>query len=167
MRTFDWRAGWNRWRRWWREPHFLEKCAFFGGLLTLLQLVLFPPDSPLQMLCVLGGLAAMLMLPVAPKTACSAGLALCLASTFLPQRYWNINGIAVIVMFLAAGYAMPRLVAALLPLAYAVVDALLYVRFGTGRPAGRSSKACSIPSPMPIRAVPLPRMPSTRCPSTS
>ncbi|KFI90029.1 hypothetical protein [Bifidobacterium scardovii] len=58
MRTFDWRAGWNRWRRWWREPHFLEKCAFFGGLLTLLQLVLFPPDSPLQMLCVLGGLAA-------------------------------------------------------------------------------------------------------------
>lgn len=136
MRTFDWRAGWNRWRRWWREPHFLEKCAFFGGLLTLLQLVLFPPDSPLQMLCVLGGLAAMLMLPVAPKTACSAGLALCLASTFLPQRYWNINGIAVIVMFLAAGYAMPRLVAALLPLAYAVVDALFYVRFGTGASGG-------------------------------
>lgn len=121
----------SRWAAWWSVPRVLENSALIGGALTLLQLVLYPPATPLHMLFVLAGLAVTATLVVAPGVSCAVGLVLCFASSFIAQGYLGINNIVIFVMFLAVGYVMPRPVAIATPVVYALADAAGFVLFNS------------------------------------
>lgn len=119
------REVWRRWRTWWHEPHFLQKNTVIGGLLMVAELIIMPPSSPTQMMLALGWLAFVAVLPLAPRLLCVLGSVACLMLSFLPQQeWWTLGGTALITLFLAAGYALPRWATIAMPVGYSVLDAV-------------------------------------------
>lgn len=116
---------WHLWHTWWREPHYLGKCAIIGGALYALGAVADAPDEPLTFIGCLLGLGVIVLLPRWPHWAIPVGLALCFASSFqYVQSQTQLCGIVtIVVMFLASGYAMPTWFAVGAPLVYALLDA--------------------------------------------
>lgn len=123
----------QQWRTWWKEPHFLGKCAVIGGMLYALGAVIDAPDDPLGTIGCLLGLGIIVTLPRQPNWAIPAGLAWCFASSFQYfQNQMQLCGIvAIVVMFLASGYAMPMWFAVGAPLVYALLDAAGGMWLGT------------------------------------
>lgn len=121
----------RRIRAWWREPHFLEKNTIIGCTLLVIELILVQPDSPGQMLFALSWLALVAALPFAKRQLCVAGPVLLLAASMLPaQGWWTTGGTALVMVFLAIGFVMPKWAAIALPVAYSVIDAIGFVWLG-------------------------------------
>ncbi|MCH9276139.1 hypothetical protein JS533_007630 [Bifidobacterium amazonense] len=125
-------------RTWWREPHFLEKNTILGCTLIVFELVLFPPESPVQMLLALAWLGLVAVIPFVRGVPCAimllAAMAVC---ALLPgQGWWTSGGTAVVTALLAVGYLLPQRGAVAAVLGYAAFDAVGYAFAGTNSIGG-------------------------------
>ncbi|MBW3092453.1 hypothetical protein KIH79_05745 [Bifidobacterium sp. 82T10] len=128
------------WRAWWREPHFLEKNTMFGCVLIVLELIVMPPDSPVQMLLALAWLGLIAAIPFMRGVPCALVLlAAVVGCSFLPgQGWWTSGGTAIMTAFLAVGYLLPRWGAVAAVFGYAMIDAIGFSFAGTNSIGGRA-----------------------------
>ena len=122
---------------WWHAPHFLAKTSVIVETLEVASMIIWPPNSPAQMLIAFVWLVLVAALPFAPRVLCVAGLLLSLVTTGLPgQGAWNTGVFAVFGLFLTVGYVMPRWAAIVLPVGFSALDAAGFVWFGAGSLGG-------------------------------
>lgn len=122
---------------WWHAPHFLAKTSVIVETLEVASMIIWPPNSPAQMLVAFAWLVLVAALPFAPRVLCVAGLLLSLITTRLPgQEAWNTGVFAVFGLFLTVGYVMPRWAAIALPVGFSALDAAGFVWFGAGSLGG-------------------------------
>ncbi|KFI52650.1 hypothetical protein [Bifidobacterium biavatii] len=126
-------------RAWWREPHFLEKNTIFGCALIVLELIVLPPDSPMQMLLALAWLGLVSAIPFMRGVPYAIALQAVVAGcSLLPgQGWWTSGGTAIMTAFLAVGYLLPRWGAVAAVLGYATLDAVGFSFAGTNSIGGR------------------------------
>ena len=122
---------------WWHAPHFLAKTSVIVEVLEVTSMIIWPPNSPVQMLVAFVWLVLVAVLPFAPRALCVAGLLLSLVTTgLLGQEAWNTGVFAVFGLFLTVGYVMPRWAAIALPVGFSALDAAGFVWFGAGSLGG-------------------------------
>ncbi|KAB8293612.1 hypothetical protein [Bifidobacterium avesanii] len=125
-----------RWRRWWREPHFLERTRMLGVALWVCALLVVQPHSALDAAAVLVMLAVIVLLPAAPRVMAPVGLAAALAACFAPGGGTTLAvTIALFAVFLTAGYVCSARACVPMVAGYAVAEVTCGVLWGASSAA--------------------------------